>query len=137
MISTLLIALAVLLMFYRFYTFVNNKAYKKNYFNSALFYQLLLNMFIVMIGFSFIYYLLAKSTVILRISTPTGDPAPDTFFDLLYFSGVTLLAIGYGDYVPVGPAKVFAILEAAIGLLLPTAYFVKVISESGHEKNGK
>ncbi|MFC3041574.1 ion channel [Virgibacillus xinjiangensis] len=47
---------------------------------------------------------------------------------------VTILSVGYGDLVPVGPARLFALLEAGIGLLLPSAYFMKAISSSDNKK---
>ncbi|MGE7979836.1 potassium channel family protein [Psychrobacillus sp. NPDC093200] len=47
----------------------------------------------------------------------------------IYFSGVTILSVGYGDLVPVGKARFFALIQAAIGLLLPTAFFIRALGE--------
>lgn len=52
-------------------------------------------------------------------------------FSHLYFSGVTLLSVGYGDLVPVGSARFFALIQAAIGFLLPTAFFIRALGEKG------
>lgn len=38
--------------------------------------------------------------------------------DVVYFSGVTFTTIGYGDVVPVGPARFTAAMEALTGLVL-------------------
>ncbi len=79
--------------------------------------------------FALLYYVLSLNGVILRLGSPTGDPADETFLNLLYFSGVTLLSIGYGDYVPVGSLRFFTLIEAGIGILLPAAYFIKAMNK--------
>jgi len=38
--------------------------------------------------------------------------------DFVYFSGATFTTIGYGDVVPVGPARFMAAMEALPGLVL-------------------
>lgn len=38
--------------------------------------------------------------------------------DIVYFSGVTFTTIGYGDVVPIGPARFMAAMEALTGLVL-------------------
>lgn len=39
----------------------------------------------------------------------------------VYFSFITMTAIGYGDLVPLGLARFFAIVQALIGYILPYA----------------
>ncbi|WP_342750463.1 potassium channel family protein [Alteribacillus bidgolensis] len=85
-------------------------------------------LFSITFGFAILYYLLSLETVVLKVNDPTGKPADDSFLNLLYFSGVTILSVGYGDLVPVGSARFFSLLEAAIGLLLPASYFMKAIN---------
>lgn len=41
-----------------------------------------------------------------------------TFTDSVYFSFVTYSSLGYGDIVPLGPARLIAGLEALVGLVL-------------------
>lgn len=52
----------------------------------------------------------------------------DTFFhlveDVMYFSAVTLLTVGYGDITPQGIGRWIAIIQALIGYLLPAAFVV-------------
>lgn len=86
------------------------------------------------LGFSVIFYALSLDDVVLRVGTLDGKPADQSFMNLLYFSGVTILSVGYGDLIPVGSLRFFALLEAAIGVLLPTAYFMKAMGSSGKEE---
>jgi potassium channel LctB len=44
--------------------------------------------------------------------------------DIIYFSAVTLLSVGYGDLVPVGIGRFIAIVQALFGYLLPAAFVV-------------
>ncbi|MEC5425730.1 ion channel [Virgibacillus sp. C22-A2] len=133
MISTILIGLTILFIGVNLYYFFTNKTYKKSYASSALFYKLFFVLLGITIGFAVLYYVLSMNEVVLRIADPTGDPAGDSFLTYLYFSGVTILSVGYGDQVPVGSARFFALIQASIGLLLPTAYFVKAITNSNNK----
>ncbi|WP_417897968.1 potassium channel family protein [Bacillus haimaensis] len=84
-------------------------------------------------GFAVLYYLLSFEEVILKIPNSTGTQGKGDFFTYLYFSGVTILSVGYGDVVPVGSARFFSLIQASIGLLLPTAYFMKAMNGSNDE----
>lgn len=96
-------------------------------------------MFCITIGFGVVYYLLALEGPVLRVGTEDGENGGETFLDYLYFSGVTMLSVGYGDLVPVGTARFFALIQAGIGFLLPTAFFIRALSEKedGHGKEGR
>ncbi|MFC7394596.1 ion channel [Scopulibacillus cellulosilyticus] len=45
----------------------------------------------------------------------------------LYFSAITLLSVGYGDITPFGWSRGVAILEAAIGYILPAVITVQYL----------
>ncbi|TMW70913.1 ion channel [Alteribacter natronophilus] len=136
MISAILIGLTILFIAANLYYFFTSKSYNKSYFDPAMFYKLFLVMLGVTFGFTLLYYFLSFNEVILRINDPKGEVVEPTFSDLLYFSGVTILAVGYGDLVPVGSARLFSLLQAGLGLLLPAAYFMKALSgESKEESN--
>lgn len=45
-----------------------------------------------------------------------------SIIDIIYFSAITMLSVGYGDIVPVGMGRIFAIVQALIGFLLPAAF---------------
>lgn len=131
-ISTILIGLTIVYLLANLFYFFTNKTYKKSYANSALFYKLFFVLLSITFGFAVLYYLLSFDEVILKIPDSTGTQGKD-FFTYLYFSGVTILSVGYGDVVPVGSARFFSIIQASIGLLLPTAYFMKAMNSSNEE----
>lgn len=47
--------------------------------------------------------------------------------DVLYFSAVTLLTVGYGDIIPQGLGRWVAMVQALIGYLLPAAFVVTTV----------
>jgi len=51
----------------------------------------------------------------------------------LYFSFVTTSSVGYGDVLPVGPARIMAIFEAVAGLLIFGAVVAKFVSRRQEE----
>lgn len=113
--------------------FFKDKHFKYSYFSTTLFYKLFFVLFSIMIAFAVLYYVLSFENPMLRVSSPSGKPVEHSFLNYLYYSGVTILSVGYGDYIPTGHIRFFALLEAAIGLLLPTAYFMKVLESKGKE----
>jgi hypothetical protein len=60
----------------------------------------------------------------------TAHPSDPTLQSTLaYYSFVTLTTVGYGDIVPVHPvARMFAILEALIGMLYPATLLARLVS---------
>ncbi|WP_339145576.1 MULTISPECIES: ion channel [unclassified Sutcliffiella] len=130
MLSSILIGMTIVFLAMNLFYFFTNKTYKKSYVHTALFLKLFFVMVGITFGFAVLYYLLAGNEVILRISDNTGDQAPEDFLTFLYFSGVTMLSVGYGDLIPVGSARFFALIQASLGLLLPTAYFMKALGSS-------
>ena len=44
-------------------------------------------------------------------------PAPTTL-DMFYFSGSLYTSLGFGDIVPIGESRIFAVTEAVIGLVM-------------------
>ncbi|PKR77621.1 metal transporter [Halalkalibacillus sediminis] len=131
--STFLIVLAVIFFVVNLYYFFTNKSYKYSYFSSVLFFKLFVVLLGITISFGLLYYALSLNHVVLN--NTSGNPVNVTFWNAMYFSGETILSVGYGDLVPVGSARFFALLEAACGLLLPTAYFIKALDGSRKNKN--
>ncbi|SER68075.1 potassium channel LctB [Gracilibacillus ureilyticus] len=131
--ANILIVLGILFIVINIYYFFSNKTYRKSYFSTILFRKLFLVFIGLTFGFAVIYYALSLNETIIMESSPSNKPMEQTFPNLLYFSGVTLLSIGYGDIVPVGSARFFSLLQAALGLLLPTAYFLKALDGSNDE----
>ncbi|RCW73174.1 potassium channel family protein [Saliterribacillus persicus] len=129
-----LIGAAILFILVNLYYFFTNKTYRKSYFSTALFLKLFLVLTGVLFGFTLIYYALSTQEVIL-VKTLTGmEPVDHSFWNLLYFSGVTLFSVGYGDMLPLGAARFFSLLESILGILLPAAYFMKALDQSNQGK---
>jgi hypothetical protein len=62
-------------------------------------------------------------------STAAHPDAPTVQSTLVYYSFVTLTTLGYGDTVPIHPvARMFAILEALIGMLYPATMLARLVS---------
>ncbi|WP_342567034.1 ion channel [Psychrobacillus sp. FSL K6-4046] len=99
MFSTILMGLTILFMVTTLYYFFSGRKYKMSYFQSTLFQKLFFAMLGITVGFAILYYLLAMDGEVIRISTEEGKEGGENFWDYLYFSGVTLLSVGYGDLV--------------------------------------
>lgn len=50
-----------------------------------------------------------------------------TFWEALYFSGLTFTTIGYGDITPIGFARFLAVLEGMLGIVLSSALVVSLV----------
>ncbi len=51
----------------------------------------------------------------------------DKLLTSLYFSGITLFSVGYGDIVPEGAGRWAALIEAWVGYTIPTAFVVRTM----------
>nr|WP_295971337.1 potassium channel family protein [uncultured Bacillus sp.] len=83
----------------------------------------------ILIGFGLIYILLETKGYRILVEQ---YPAPsENYFQRLgtyiYFSGVTLFSVGYGDIAPVGVGRIIAMIEALIGFTIPTAFVAKAV----------
>ncbi len=93
-----------------------------------IFYTLILIYCIVIIGFGLIYFLLSfyELTIVDGIKH-SKDNLMNHLFTCIYFSGVTILTIGYGDVTPIGIGRFVAIIQALIGFILPTSFVLKLV----------
>nr|WP_255721419.1 MULTISPECIES: potassium channel family protein [unclassified Photobacterium] len=67
-----------------------------------------------------------------------SGPWHENFSDAAYFSFVTLTTLGYGDILPVTPiAKVFAYLEAIVGVFYMAIVVSSLVSSSGSKHLGR
>lgn len=93
-------------------------------------FEALLGSWLVMvIGFGLVYWLdmLSGFDALRHGATPVHPDLPG-LLDAIYFSFVTATSIGFGDFVPVGPARVLAIIEGAAGLLIFGCVISKLVS---------
>ncbi len=78
--------------------------------------------------FAVIFYLLSNfSTNSLVINSRTGEKINNTLA-LTYFSFITATSTGYGDLVPLGASRTFAIIEVVLGLLIFGMLISKLVS---------
>ncbi len=83
----------------------------------------------IMLGFGLVFLLLEMEGFhILKENDQLvdGDYA-DHFFTSMYFSGITLFSVGYGDVTPIGIGRGIALVEAWLGYTIPAAFVVKSI----------
>lgn len=97
-------------------------------FSMEIFYTLLVVYTIVIIGFALIYFIFSFHRVVLveggelrRVSVI------GSLIHSVYFSGVTMLTIGYGDITPIGYGRLLALIQALIGYILPTAFVLRLV----------
>lgn len=103
-----------------------------------VFYTLVIIYCTVIIGFGLIYFILSFYELTLVENVKDGN---DSILSLLlrsfYFSGVTILTIGYGDITPLGIGRFVALVQALIGYILPTAFVLKLVHLNFEHKKGK
>src|SRR5690625_5240101 len=108
---------------------------KDGQFSSETFYTLLIIYSIVIIGFGLIYFILSFQQIILVEGGELRDVSViGSLIHSFYFSGVTLLTIGYGDITPIGFGRLIALIQALIGYILPTAFVLRLVQTSGTDK---
>lgn len=101
---------------------------KESRFSAEIFYALLIIYSIVIIGFGLIYFILSfQGIVLVEDGELRQVDIIGSLIHSFYFSGVTLLTIGYGDIVPTGIGRLIALCEALIGYILPTAFVLRLV----------
>lgn len=124
-----------LLDFIRGEKFSVNVKLKESRFSSEIFYALLIIYSVVITGFALIYFILSFQGIILvEYGELHGVDIIGALIHSFYFSGVTLLTIGYGDIVPIGIGRLIALIEALIGYILPTAFVLRLVQTGNPEK---
>ncbi|TCT17935.1 potassium channel LctB [Melghiribacillus thermohalophilus] len=118
----------IYIMVQSIYTYLLNREEIRGTFSLDHFCVLIHIYFIVMIGFGLLYFLLSQKGIVLLDGRHLQDlPQLQRLGIAIYFSGVTLMTVGYGDITPIGIGKAIALIEAMIGYLLPAAFFVQVM----------
>lgn len=90
----------------------------------------------VLISFGMVYFLLSlQGSLLLEHGQSENVGILESLAHSLYFSGVTLMTVGYGDITPIGWARLLALVEAMVGYVLPAAFFLKVWQQSNLERS--
>ncbi|WP_047981092.1 potassium channel family protein [Ornithinibacillus contaminans] len=101
---------------------------RERMFSTELFYTLIITYTIVIIGFGLIYFILSFEGILLVEGGELRQvSAIGSMIHSLYFSGATMLTIGYGDITPIGFGRLLALIEALIGYVLPTAFVLRLV----------
>jgi potassium channel LctB len=101
---------------------------KESRFSTEIFYALLVIYSIVITGFALIYFILSFQGIILVEHGELRQVSViGSLLHSFYFSGVTLLTIGYGDIIPIGIGRLIALIEALLGYILPTAFVFRLV----------
>ncbi|WP_325053275.1 ion channel [Lentibacillus cibarius] len=121
LISWLIMSAIVIIVFVSIVTFVRSgklSNMQESRFSAEIFYTLLVIYLIVIFGFALIYFILSMNQILL---VENGELREVSVFGSLvhsiYFSGVTLLTIGYGDITPIGIGRIIALIQALIGYI--------------------
>jgi len=103
---------------------------KDGQFSRETFYALLIIYSIVIIGFGLIYFILSfQGMILIEDGRYDHVNVVGSLIHSFYFSGVTLLTIGYGDIVPIGIGRLIVLIQALIGYVLPTAFMLRLVTE--------
>jgi potassium channel LctB len=83
----------------------------------------------IMIGFGIVYLLLEMKgfLVIVESNENIGIDFFSRLITYIYFSGITLFSVGYGDIAPIGISRVVVVLEALIGYAIPAAFVARAV----------
>ncbi len=82
---------------------------------------------ILIIGFGLVYFILSFSGDVFIDQQKTDDASLNRLLTSIYFSGVTLLTIGYGDVSPVGVVRFLAVIQAMLGYALPSLLVLRLL----------
>ncbi|WP_411843429.1 ion channel [Salinicoccus sp. HZC-1] len=128
--------LTVFIIFFLFQlgAFAKKKGELRGTHKFSLHWPLYLYIFTVMTSllmiFAVIYFIISFDSPILMDSNKGKIVQNHDFAEMIYYSGVTLLSIGYGDLNPLGPIRYISLFEAFLGIITPTIIFIKEITKS-------
>lgn len=113
-----------------------NTEKRESRFSAEVFYTLLVIYVIVIVGFALIYFTLSMNQILLVENGELRDVSIiGSVIHSLYFSGVTLLTIGYGDITPIGIGRLIALIQALIGYILPTAFVFRLVQSNREDRD--
>lgn len=99
----------------------------KRHISIEVFYTLVVIYCTSIVGFGLIYFILSFEMMTIIDVTVHDQSIFMKLYRSIYFSGVTMLTIGYGDVSPVNIGRFIAVVQALIGYILPTAFVLKLV----------
>jgi len=81
------------------------------------------------IAFTAAYFTLSLTHPSHGLNFPADMKMWVRLYDSFYFSVATTTTLGYGDIIPLGISKMFAILQASAGLMVFTVLVGKLVSK--------
>ncbi|WP_174615975.1 potassium channel family protein [Virgibacillus ihumii] len=113
-----------------------NLQLRESKFSAEIFYTLVIVYFTVIIGFGLIYFILSINRILLVENGELREVSIiASMIHSIYFSGVTLLTIGYGDITPIGIGRLIALIQALIGYILPTAFVLRIVQSNQENRD--
>jgi len=109
-------------LFHKEMSFMN-----KNMFVLEIFLTFMIVYSILIIGFGLVYFILSFSGDVFIDQQKSDDASLNRLLTSIYFSGVTLLTIGYGDVSPVGVVRFLAVIQAMLGYALPSLLVLRLL----------
>ncbi|MGI8315001.1 ion channel [Halobacillus mangrovi] len=112
----------------------NSLEHEHKIFSFQVFLSILLLYMIIMTGFGMIYLCFITQGIPVYMDSSHTQPLPwlEEMGRSMYFSGMTLFTVGYGDMIPIGAGRWIVILEAMVGYSLPAALVIKVWQNVHH-----
>lgn len=136
--SNVILTIFIIFFLFQLGAFAKKKGEMKDTHNFALQWPLYLYIFTVMFSltliFAVIYFIMSYSSPILVDSNQGIVMKDHNFAEMIYYSGATLLSIGYGDLNPIGPIRYISLFEGFLGLVTPTVMFISEITNK-HKGN--
>lgn len=106
----------------------------KRHLSIEVFYTLIVIYCTAIVGFGLIYFILSFDQLIIVDLAMDEQTIFEKLYRSIYFSGVTMLTIGYGDISPVDIGRIIAVIQALIGYILPTAFVLKIVQANQTKK---
>lgn len=131
------LVLFIIFFLFQLGAFAKKKGKMQQTHNFSLQWPLYLYIFTVMISltiiFALTYFIISFDSPILIDSNKGEVIENHDFAEMIYYSGATLLSIGYGDLTPIGPIRYISLFEGFLGIVTPTVIFVSEITKHNKE----
>ncbi|WP_181350725.1 potassium channel family protein [Thalassobacillus sp. CUG 92003] len=133
MLISILLVLSLIIVFGSLKQIFTSIEMGNDFFSLETFMSLLFLYSVLLLGFGLIYAIMTSEGIHLFHNQLINEQL--SWYEELkrgvYFSGVTLFTVGYGDLMPIGYGRFLALFEAMIGYALPAALMIKAFRHDG------